>query len=302
VYQIHHKALYRAIGETDSRHRRPLSPSRVVHGLMLLDAMLAEPELTWLATDAEKLQHLIALTGIATERLPHLSSASAPSEPQIFPDKLPFAIDLKGRVVFLYLATDPEVGRFRAFLQRHFEVLRGLPAWTLRIVVPPWPAHLGDPYVRTAREDLTTVLSPSTLDALQWYFEERRKLADKRYETPDPERFDQGKDAFNTPRYHLLYRRWLTDGDGVFDLVSSGGVSDALARGAGRIECVVLPHQYVHLSPLATSTVRKPKGAEEGDQTVAPSRPLSSVPAFARLASRAMERTTTNSTRQTPLL
>jgi hypothetical protein len=55
VYRVHHKALYRAIGETDSRHRRPLSPSRVVAGLMLLDAMLAEPELTWLATDAETL-------------------------------------------------------------------------------------------------------------------------------------------------------------------------------------------------------------------------------------------------------
>ena len=177
---------------------------------MLLDAMLAEPELTWLATDVEKLQHFTALAGMPAERLPHLSSAAAPREPQFFPDKFPIAIDLTGRVVFLYLATDPEVGRFRAFLQRHFELLRGLPAWTLRIVVPPWPAHLGDPYVRTAREDLTTVLSPSTLEALRWYFGERRRLAEQGYETPDPERFDHAKDAFNTPRYHLLYRRWLT--------------------------------------------------------------------------------------------
>jgi hypothetical protein len=296
VYQVHHKALYRAIGETDSRHRRPLSPSRVVDGLMLLDAMLAEPELTWLATDAEKLAHLTALTGIAVERQPHLSSAGAPRKPQIFPDRFPIAIDRNGRVVFLYLATDPEVGRFRAFLQRHFELLRELPAWTLRIVVPPWPAHLSEPYMKTAREDLTTVLGPSTLDALRWYFGERRRLADKGYETPDPERFDHTKDAFNTPRYHLLYRRWLTDGDSVFDLVSSGGVTDAIARGAGRIECVVLPHRYVHLSPLVTSTVRKPKGAEEGDRTLAPSRPLPSLPAFARSASRAMECTTINST------
>src|SRR5206468_3384843 len=37
VYHVHHKPLYRAIGETDSRHRRPLSASRVVDGLMLLD-------------------------------------------------------------------------------------------------------------------------------------------------------------------------------------------------------------------------------------------------------------------------
>jgi hypothetical protein len=285
VYQVHHKALYRAIGETDSRYRRPLSPSRVVGGLMLLDAMLAEPDLRWLATDAEKLAHLTSLTGMPAERLPHLSSAAAPSEPQFFPDKFPIAIDLKGRVVFLFLATDPEVGRFRAFLQRHFELLRELAAWTLRIVVPPWPAHLGEPYMKTAREDFTTVLSPSTLEALRWYFGEHRRVADKGYETPDPERFDHAKDAFNTPRYHLLYRRWLTDGDRVFDLVSSRGVTDALARGAGRIECVVLPHQYVHLFPLVASTVRKPKGAEEGDRTLTPSRPLSCLPVSAHSAS-----------------
>jgi hypothetical protein len=45
IYQVHHKALYRAIGHTDSRHRRPLSPARVVRGLMLLDAVLADPAL-----------------------------------------------------------------------------------------------------------------------------------------------------------------------------------------------------------------------------------------------------------------
>src|SRR5216117_1082409 len=38
VYHVHHKALYRAIGETDSRHRRPMSAARVLEGLTLLDA------------------------------------------------------------------------------------------------------------------------------------------------------------------------------------------------------------------------------------------------------------------------
>ncbi len=47
IYQVHHKALYRVIGQTDSRHRRPLSPARVVRGLMLLDAVLAYPGLRW---------------------------------------------------------------------------------------------------------------------------------------------------------------------------------------------------------------------------------------------------------------
>lgn len=300
VYQVHHKALYRAIGETDSRHRRPLSPWRVVENLMLLDAVLAEPELVWLATDADKRAHLTLLTRIAAEQLPHLSVGEAKaSEPQFLPDKLPIGIDLKGRAVVLYLAADAGVDRFRAFLQRHFALLRQLPAWTLRIVVPPWPVNLGESYLKAAHEDLSVTLAPSTFETLRWYFTERRKLADKGYETPDPEAFDCANEAFNTPRYHLLYRRWLTDSDSVFDLVSSGGLTDAITSGTGRIECIVLPHQYVHLSPLVSSTIRKTKGAEKGEQTPAPSRPLPWVSAFARVPRRGSRSDATTSTFET---
>ena len=47
VYHVHHKALYRAIGETDSRHRRPLSPDRIIQGLATLDAVLATPTIEY---------------------------------------------------------------------------------------------------------------------------------------------------------------------------------------------------------------------------------------------------------------
>jgi hypothetical protein len=127
VYQVHGKVLYRAIGQTDSRHRRPLSPARVVHGLMLLDAVLAEPEFVWLATDEEKAAHLPTTPS---------NAGRVPSE------KFPIGIDPNGRAVILYLATNPQVDPFRAFVQRHFEVLQSLPAWTLRIVVPPWARRL----------------------------------------------------------------------------------------------------------------------------------------------------------------
>jgi hypothetical protein len=302
VYQVHHKALYRAIGETDSRHRRPLSPSRVVQGLMLLDAVLAEPELIWLATDAEKRTHLMVFTRTTAERLPHLAHPAAGSrESQFFPDKLPIGIDLKGRVVLLYLATDPELGRFRAFLQRHFELLHSMPAWTLRIAMPPWPVSLGDAYLKAAHDDLTVTLELSTFETLRWYFGERRRLADKSYAVPDRERFEHAADAFNTARYHLLYRRWLADGDCVFALVS-GGLTDAIARGAGQIECVVLPHQYRHLSPLVNSTVRKPKGAEKGAHTFTSSRPLRLVPASVRLPGETAQGIAQDPTSQTSTL
>jgi hypothetical protein len=283
VYQVHSKALYRAIGQTDSRHRRPLSPARVVHGLMLLDAVLADPQLVWLATDDEKAVHLTTLTRIEPDRLPSAGIGKPPAGMGRAPfEKFPIGIDLSGRAVLVYLATDSELGRFCAFLQRHFEVLRSLPAWTLRIVAPPWPIGLGAPHAKTAQDDLTRTLRPALMDELRDYFKERRKVAEGGYEPRDQEHFDRCEQAFKMPRYQLLYRRWRTGGDGVFDYVSEG-LTTALESGAGRIETVVLAHQYRHLSPLVSSTTKAPKGAEKGEETIAAPRPLIDMRLVSRL-------------------
>jgi hypothetical protein len=44
--------------------------------------------------------------------------------------------------------------------------------------------------------------------------------------------------------------RGLTDGDGILDTLATPEISYSITRGAGKIEAVVLPHQYTHLSPL----------------------------------------------------
>jgi hypothetical protein len=49
----------------------------------------------------------------------------------------PIGIDRNDRWVLVYLATEADLDRFRLFLQRHFELFCQLPAWMLRIVVPP---------------------------------------------------------------------------------------------------------------------------------------------------------------------
>ncbi len=41
LYHVHHAGLYNAIGEPNSRYRRPVSASRTTCRLMLLDALLA---------------------------------------------------------------------------------------------------------------------------------------------------------------------------------------------------------------------------------------------------------------------
>jgi len=251
---------------------------------MLLDAELAGPQLVWLATDEEKAVHLTTLTGIEPDRLHTAGIVKPPTGAARVPfEKFPLGIDLNGRAVLLYLATDSEVGRFRAFLQRHFQVLRRLPAWTLRIVAPPWPIGLGELHAKTAHNDLTRTLRPASMDELRRYFNERRKVAEGAHEPPDQEHFDFSEQAFKLPRYQLLYRRWLAEGDCVFDFVSEG-LTTALESGAGRIERLVLPHSYRHLFPLVSSTVRKTKGAEEGDETPARPRPRPRATGFARLS------------------
>jgi hypothetical protein len=73
VYQLRHKPLYRAIGETHSRHRRPMSAARVVEGLVLLDALLTTPSVVWLATAEEKQVHLSSLAGVSQEEAERLT-------------------------------------------------------------------------------------------------------------------------------------------------------------------------------------------------------------------------------------
>ena len=155
VYHVHHKALYRAIGEADSRHRRPLSPDRIIHGLATLDAVLATSTTEYLATSDEKAQRL-------------------PVVAYLFKDKHPVGVDPNGRVVLLYVATEACSHRFLAFLQRQQSLLRSLPTWTLRIVVPSWPLGLDNAYLKMANPELSQVLSRKHVERLRAYFEQRR--------------------------------------------------------------------------------------------------------------------------------
>ena len=53
-YHIHHKGLYAAVGEPDNRNRRRPTIPRTAERLMLLDVVLGEPQIRWLATERDK--------------------------------------------------------------------------------------------------------------------------------------------------------------------------------------------------------------------------------------------------------
>ena len=101
----------------------------------------------------------------------------------------------------------------------------------------------------------------------------RRSTPNARALTFEDEEFWRHHAAFDTPRFRQLYRRWLTDGDSVFETISSPAIAEALERGTGRIESHVIVLSYRHLAPLESLFRSCRKGVEGVDIGSAPSQP-----------------------------
>lgn len=280
LYHVHHQALYGAIGQPQSRYRRPVSARQAIDRVRLLDGVISNPELIWLATEEDKVAFFnLMAPSLLPERLPHITAGKpSPSRLHLFPDGLPIGVGSNGRVVFLFLVTSPFDADLRRFLQRHAELLSALPGWTLQLLFLRRTAGMMSAFEHAAREELTGRFSPDTTAELKWYCEERRSTSDLRARCQSDARFWQAHRAFATPRCQMLYRRWLTDGDAVFELISSRAIADALTRGTARIESHVLLCSYDHLSPLASLVRSSSKGVEEGATASTPSQPPAPPP------------------------
>jgi hypothetical protein len=66
--------LYAAIGQADSKLRRPLTLNHAIQRLMVLDAIVEDPDLVCLGTAEEKSTHLTTLLRIEPADLPHMSA------------------------------------------------------------------------------------------------------------------------------------------------------------------------------------------------------------------------------------
>ena len=264
LYHIRNRTLYRAIGEADSRYRRPMAAGVVSERLMRLDAVIGHPEVRWLANDNERLAFLSAAApAFPVDRLRQVP-VGARRRGRLAPDDLLIGVEPTGRAALLYVIASRVTDALRLSLQGCGDLLRTLPAWTLTLVYPAqFSTSIGS--FRTAtREELEAPLATQTADELRGYFEQLRSRARSQMRGADP-RFRRQQEAFAAPRFRVLYRRWLT-GETALEAASSSAIRDAIAAGAGRIEWTVLPMQYEHLSPLATLVRPRPKGVEEGEE------------------------------------
>ena len=134
------------------------------------------------------------------------------------------------------------------FLHRHAELLRALPEWTIRLLIPRRFRKAAALYRYAVRDEFATPLEPSTVEELEWFFRERQGNA----QTAPPPDLDLATAArkFSAARFRALHRTWQREGTPALWAAQSSTLRDALARGTGRIEFVELPRQYLQLASL----------------------------------------------------
>jgi hypothetical protein len=251
IYHLNQRALYAAIGEADSRLRKPVTLNRAIQRLMVLDAIVEDSDLVWLGTAEEKAAHLLTLIRIEQASLPHVTARMGEARTvRYFSDRLPIGIHPAGRGVLVYVVTDPCLDEFRVFLERHAALLRAFRAWTLRIVVPPQFPDVAQQAKQAFWNQLMTPLRTETLDELRWYFEQTRSDPTASRRTEPDERFRRARESFSAPRFRALYRAWRQDGEAALAEAGSQRISDAVKAGAGQVETLESGHRYGHLSPL----------------------------------------------------
>jgi len=254
VFHVHHKPLYAAIGETDNRNRKPIPLGRAIERLMILDGVLADPTVTWLGAEREKRRYFIRRLGTSLEmhEYPQLVFGTPPKTTvRYFPDKLPIGVDPDSRRhVFIYLPTSLAAMDYRLFLLRHADLFHALGHWTIRVLFPSPVRSAMARFEAAAYDQLANPLRISEVDELGWLFRQRKSAAPSPPDH-DPARLAAASRAFRGPRFQALHRRWLEVGDRALWMAQSPAFRDALERRDARVECLALPHSYMHLSSLA---------------------------------------------------
>lgn len=163
LYHVKHQALYRAIDQRHSRYRKPVPARQAIERLMRLDGIVLDSGLMWLGTEDEKVAFFgLIAPSLPRERLPHITVSKGISQRvRLFPEDQPIGVTATGRAVFTYVVSTGYIEEFRAFVQRHADLLQALPGWTLRILFLCEGGRGGGHAPRTASTPLHLHRSPS---------------------------------------------------------------------------------------------------------------------------------------------
>ena len=168
VYHVHNVKLYDAIGQRDARFRKRTTLARAIERLMILDHVIAHRDLTWLGAEQDKVAHFLthdfaAAGGVAASGV---RARRRTSPFGTFPTSCRSACrPTSASMSSCTCCWIPCLMTSASFLRRHAELLRALPAWSIRLMVPTGiDTEVVDAYQQAFREELATPLHPQVAE------------------------------------------------------------------------------------------------------------------------------------------
>jgi hypothetical protein len=230
VYHVVGTPLYTAIGQPNSRHRKPDEPAGVIQKLMTLDVVIAHPDDEFLATEAERVAFLTEHRGVSLADLPDKLCPAGPRpgawRTRYLVDRVPIQLSPGSELVtFVYVAGWTPLGVFARFLERYDTVFRRLGRVCLRFCSTS--TALSDEAralcVRQSKRPMAAefpALDPVTRRAALQHFEARRRFEARAFHTFTQLALDDLRDdlrRFSGAWWEARYSRWCADGDAALE-------------------------------------------------------------------------------------
>lgn len=180
IYHVIGRSVYAAIHQDSHRIRRQASPPVIARKVMVLDFVLAHPELDWYATDADKMDLFVNRLGIPPDVLqPQLlgqKRTNVLSTTRYWIQKLPVFVADRA-VHFVCLVLDPQASGIEPFVREHAPLLRHLPSWSLHAVSPERVTTDGACNAAYQRALVAASLASVSKADLAWYTSSRELVA-----------------------------------------------------------------------------------------------------------------------------
>lgn len=262
---LHNRKVYERIGEPDTRLRKRGNVLKAIERLITLDAVIAKPDLQWLATEREKLDHFIRRHALPLSDLPQLTFGAAPDQTRrFFSERRPIGVGSLGEITLMYPIVEPTARLFRTFLESHRGLLKRLSQWRVLLVIHRSLKSAERAHRQVLQDFCGAPLPTHIADEFRWYCHARRAneqrphaevAHDRAGQPPDVrgerERYVLARRAFSAPRFYSAYHRWLLEGDASLNDLQSPLFHDAARRHRGVLDVLVLPFTYANLTPFS---------------------------------------------------
>lgn len=265
IHNIYGRRFYEAVEKDNIRNRRRLSPDLVRTRLLILDFVLARPDLEYLETEHEKVQYFRSCLKLSLSLLPcriYKAAKDNTETRRYFVDRCPIFLDRQGSSetpVFVYCDHgDRTLLSFVSYLETYKPLLRSLAAFRL-IYATPNPKKFRRAQSLFARR----INSRARIDLahLQQYFAIRSLWESGQTAAlgrPDRDLLRQGDEQYRDPFLEEIYRKWSANQLSATELF--GLLNANFTVGKPAFETHLLPDSYDILDHVSVAKRRDRSG------------------------------------------